>query len=213
MIEVEVKVLLGQKENANKLRQQLPEPFTSSSQKNHYFLLNSKELFEKIMTPKIQNKEIFEKIMKSSDISVRTRDTTKKVLISIKASIDDMSSSNGRARLELDQEFPLTLEELDNLLLTSGCSYQAKWSREREEFKRNDVSITIDKNAGYGYLAEFEIMVPDSLDTDLAKGKIYSLLKELNLEELDSKRLERMFDYYNKHWTEYYGTDKVFSIP
>jgi len=34
----------------------------------------------------------------------------------------------------------------------------------------------------------------------------------LGVQELPNARLERMFTYYNQHWQEYYGTDKVFTI-
>jgi hypothetical protein len=37
-------------------------------------------------------------------------------------------------------------------------------------------------------------------------------MKELGVKELDQKRLERMFAFYNTHWPEYYGTDKIFTI-
>jgi hypothetical protein len=37
-------------------------------------------------------------------------------------------------------------------------------------------------------------------------------MAELGIEELDAARLERMFAYYNAHWPEYYGTEKVFDI-
>jgi hypothetical protein len=37
-------------------------------------------------------------------------------------------------------------------------------------------------------------------------------MKNLGVEELSQERLQRMFDYYNKNWAEYYGTDKTFSI-
>lgn len=212
MIEVEVKVLLGKKENAEKLKTKLEKPIKQSKQWNHYFVINSKEKLKEKLKHIIKDKVLFEKIMKSDDISLRTRDNEKQVILVFKASVDDSTSANGRARLELEQTMPLKLKELDELLLSADCSYQAKWSREREEFEKDGVSITIDKNAGYGYLAEFEIMVDSNEETAEAKNKIYSVLKELNLEELDSKRLARMFEYYNKNWEQYYGTEKTFEI-
>lgn len=212
MIEIEVKVLLGKKENALKLREQLGEVKDSSKQKNHYFVLNSKEEFEKNMKNIIKNKELFEKVVKGNNISIRTRDNESEVLLVIKSAIDDTTSSNGITRIEFEEATNLTLDKLDNKLIGSGCSYQAKWSREREEFEKNGITITIDKNAGYGYLAEFEIVAKDESEVADAKNKIYSIIDNFGLKELDKDRLERMFDYYNNNWQSYYGTEKIFII-
>src|SRR3989344_4557302 len=51
--------------------------------------------------------------------------------------------------------------ELGTLILSAGFAYQAKWSREREEYLCHGINITLDKNAGYGWLAEFEKVVDD----------------------------------------------------
>ena len=40
-------------------------------------------------------------------------------------------------------------------------TYQSKWSRERTEYQFSGVNVTIDRNAGYGYLAEFESIEND----------------------------------------------------
>ena len=91
-------------------------------------------------------------------------------------------------------------------------SYQAKWSRERQEYKFLDMTVVIDKNAGYGYLAEFEIIERDALKIEATKAKLVHTMKELGVQELDQARLERMFEFYNEHWLEYYGTDKIFVV-
>ena len=75
-------------------------------------------------------------------------------MLVIKASVDDTTSSNGTARLEFESEVKMTLDELDKILLDSGFTYQAKWSRERQDFKYKGLNVSIDKNAGYGFLAE-----------------------------------------------------------
>ncbi len=212
MIEVEVKVLLGEKEKAEELKKKLGNSTKGSKQWNHYFNITSKDKLRTVLEPVIKEKSIFDNVLESNDISLRSRDNEKQVILVFKASIDDSTSANGRARIELEQEMNMPLKELDELLLSAGCTYQAKWSREREEFEKEGVTVTIDKNAGYGYLAEFEIMVDSPEKATEAKEKIYSLLKGLNLEELDSQRLARMFDYYNKNWEKYYGTEKTFTI-
>ena len=106
----------------------------------------------------------------------------------------------------------MTLDELDQLLLSIGFVYQAKWSREREEYICKETNICLDRNAGYGYIAEFERMVSDIADTDNAKKKLRELMEELGVKELPQDRLERMFAHYNKHWQDYYGTEKIFVV-
>ena len=149
--------------------------------------------------------------MKGS-VSFRTRDADGKVFVILKASIGDDSSANGVSRIEFEEPVKLTLEELDKKLLDAGLTYQAKWSREREHFDLGSIHITIDKNAGYGYLAEFEKMLDDSRESEYAKHELKALMADLGCEELPQERLERMFKYYNEHWEEYYGTDRTFTI-
>ena len=135
-----------------------------------------------------------------------------KVSFILKASIGDDSSANGGSRIEVDEPVKLSLEQLDKKLIDAGLAYQAKWSREREEYKSKNTHITIDKNAGYGYLAEFEQVVDDSSKAEEARRELSGLMDELGVLELPQERLERMFAHYNKHWPEYYGTDKVFIV-
>jgi len=60
------------------------------------------------------------------------------VILVIKASVDDTTSSNGTARLEWESKVGLSIEELDALVLKSGFQYQAKWSRERQELNTKE---------------------------------------------------------------------------
>jgi hypothetical protein len=41
---------------------------------------------------------------------------------------------------------------------------------------------------------------------------VEALMKECGVEELPQERLERMFAFYNTHWPDYYGTEKIFTI-
>lgn len=218
--EVEIKSLLGQKENADALLEKLKaDPsFTSlgsHKQLNHYFTGgNLDELYKnakKIVEP--GKLELLSKICESAkDFSVRTRQADGKVILVIKASIDDTTSSNGTARLEFESKVETTMEELDKLVVDSGFQYQAKWSREREDYKYRGMNVSIDKNAGYGYLAEFEKVVEDPSLVDGIKDEIRNTMSEIGVAELPQDRLARMFDYYNNNWNDYYGTDKVFNI-
>ena len=83
--------------------------------------------------------------------------------------------------MEFETVMVMTLEELDKLLLNAGLEYQAKWSREREEYKLGDTNICLDKNAGYGYMAEFEKVVEDRALADVVKKELLDCSKPCHL--------------------------------
>ncbi len=131
----------------------------------------------------------------------------------IKASIDDTTSSNGTARLEFENIFTtLTIDELDAKILECGFEYQAKWSRERSDYRYKGANVSIDRNAGYGYLSEFELIAEDPAQAEPLKAKIRLMMEELGIQELPQDRLARMFDFYNKNWQQYYGTENTFNV-
>ena len=220
--EIEIKSLIGTAEEADTFRKKLlllsPLPILKGrhSQLNHYFTGGDMRSFLEGVGPyfssdkRISLKKILEE---GQQHSVRTREADGKVLLVVKASIDDTSSANGIVRMEFE-EAPegLSLDALDALLLGSGFVYQAKWSRDREEYGTGDVAICLDRNAGYGYLAEFEKVVGTAEEADAAKSELVELMHQVGAEELPQDRLERMFSFYNGHWPEYYGTDKVFIV-
>ena len=98
------------------------------------------------------------------------------------------------------------------MILDSGFSYQAKWSREREEYAFKGATVCLDHNAGYGWLSEFEKVVGSESELASADASIRALMAECGVGELPQDRLERMFAFYNEHWPEYYGTDNIFVI-
>lgn len=217
--EVEIKSLLGESEQATRLKEKLHllgGTFVSSNkQLNHYFIGNDLPLLFKNLKKYFSATTAakFEDILKKvNDFSVRTRDKDGAVLFVLKASVDNTTSSNGIARIEFEEKVPLTLDELDHLVLDSGFQYQAKWSREREEYVCRDIAVCLDKNAGYGWLAEFERVVHEESALDEARNQIRLLMKEFGIKELEQDRLERMFSFYNANWKDYYGTDKVFTL-
>lgn len=219
--EIEIKSLLGTKENAEQLKAKLeayPLPFSFVSenrQLNHYFTGGEVLRLVETVLPYLPTNihEQFIKIIKEGkDHSIRTRQTDEKVIFVIKASLDDMTSSNGVSRMEFESAVGLTLSELDQLVLGTGYEYQAKWSRQREEYDMSDVRVCIDKNAGYGYIAEFEKVIRDASHAENTKNELRALMGEIGVEELSQDRLARMFAHYNKHWQDYYGTERVFVI-
>lgn len=217
--EIEIKSLLGSPERASSLRERIASKGgvlkRKNNQLNHYFVLKDVNEFKEKLSLYLKDEyQIkFNKILEEgSDFSVRTRDTNGEVLLVVKASIGDDSSSNGVSRMEFEAQMPMKLEKLDQLLLEAGLEYQAKWSREREEYELGDVNICLDKNAGYGYVAEFERVIEDRLAAGNIRRELLDIMKEFEAEELPQDRLERMFGYYNQHWVDYYGTDKIFNI-
>ena len=230
--EIEIKSLLGSKESADALHEQLARlpgfrKLGSNSQLNHYLEGGSSSALLVAMNGRFseeKQKRLETMLSRAKNLSIRSREyksgeAPKKVTLIIKTTIDDTTSANGTAREEFEEEPSrfnlgqrLNLDDLDEILLGAGFTYQAKWSRERKEYKVNDITIAIDKNAGYGYLAEFEKIISDASRADATKGRLRSFMRKLGVEELDHARLERMFAHYNAHWPEYYGTDKVFTV-
>jgi predicted adenylyl cyclase CyaB len=219
--EIEIKSLLGSAERAEALvkKMQALDPAVqvtaASNQLNHYFVGGDGDKIFANISPYIEAEKIeaFKKVLfEGKNISVRTRQANDTVFFVVKASIDDTTSSNGTARIEFEKEMPLSLEALDQLLLDAGCTYQAKWSRDRKEYQYQDIVVCIDRNAGYGYLAELEKIVHNDEEAETVKGDLRGIMQALEIEELSQERLERMFAFYNEHWPEYYGTDKIFNI-
>lgn len=219
--EIEIKSLLGATDKAEDLKAKmlLLDPTTTCTsrnvQLNHYFadgdmgaLYNAaKDLFT------VEQQEKFKKVLAAgSDFSVRTRQRDNEVLLVVKASLDGGTSANTVTRLEFEEAVTVSLEALDQLLIAAGFSYQAKWSREREEYAYKGIVVCIDRNAGYGYLAEFEKIVAEGESVAGVRANLEALMAELGVEELPQDRLAKMFAHYNENWAEYYGTEKTFTI-
>lgn len=221
--EIEIKILLWSEENAQNLIQKLHQHDENISLKdennqlNHYFLAegdfnNLVETLKQHIHSDHHDK-LNAVIIDGKNHSIRTREVDGKLLFVVKASVDDTTSSNGTARIEFEEEVPtLSLQELDQLLLDHGFPYQSKWSRQRKEYTYKDYTVCIDKNAWYGYVAEFEKVINNKEQAESTKEQIRKELELLWIEELDQNRLERMFTYYNKNRPEYYGTEKTFII-
>jgi predicted adenylyl cyclase CyaB len=219
--EVEIKSLLGSKEKADALREKMSalDPacklLSRNKQLNHYFVGGTMAALAKKVEGIISFealKKLTDLITKVTEISVRTRNKDGEVLLVVKASVGDDTSANGVKRIEFEEKVDLTLEQLDRLVLAAGFRYQAKWSREREEYAFKGLTVSLDKNAGYGWLSEFEKVVESEGEVDTAHKTIVSLMALCGVEELPQSRLERMFKFYNEHWPEYYGTEKIFTI-
>ncbi len=219
--EIEIKSLLGEKSAADALIEKLKSSDAActktaeNKQLNHYFEGgNIDALYQKVehlFTAEIQEKlQVI--IEKGTSFSVRTRQKDYEVLLVVKASVDAGTSANTVSRLEFEEAVPASLDALDRLVEGAGYRYQAKWSREREEYAYKGLTVCIDKNAGYGYLAEFEKVTDAEHTLADVRAEIETVMAELGAAELPQDRLARMFDFYNNHWAEYYGTDKTFVV-
>jgi len=218
--EVEIKSLLQTEENAQKLRDKLADQGIGLANKynqlNHYFLSSGDfaKLEEKIMPLfDAEKQERLRRILEDGkNHSIRTREMNGEAFFVVKASVDDTTSENGIQRMEFEEKVDVSMDELGKILEEAGFGYQAKWSRNREEYEKDDFYITIDKNAGYGYLSEFEIETENEDELTEAKRRILDFMADLGLQELSQERLARMFDFYNENWREYYGTESVFNV-
>jgi adenylate cyclase class IV len=217
--EIEIKSLLGNQDNADSFRttliEQGAEKETENKQLNHYFINGDFQKLIELLSDQFDDDQYVRLVTivnEGQEHSVRTREVDGVVKFVIKASVDDTSSANGIARMEFEEDVKVSLDDLDQLLLEAGFEYQAKWSREREEYRLDDVAITLDKNAGYGWLTEFELVVDDPEQLSGAESRIRELMARVGVEELEQDRLARMFDHYNNNWADYYGTDNIFTI-
>ena len=219
MYEIEIKSLLGSRENAKRLEARMKaldsdiKELGAHRQLNHYFEGRGDLRALAKLVPDVKGREEFLTLAdKAKDYSLRTRDADGAVLLVLKAAIDDTTSANGTARREFEAKVEMPIEKLDQALLEAGFKYQAKWSRERKKYRYMGTNVTIDRNAGYGYLAEFEMIEEDAARADAAKVRLRKLMADLGVTELDQARLGRMFAYYNAHWPEYYGTENIFVV-
>lgn len=220
-VEIEIKSLLDGRAAADTLRTALLERgavlVETSVQLNHYFVgdaLPTLAARAQAVLSRANAAALSDMVVKARKASVRTRLLNQTVLLIVKAALDETSSANGITRLEFEAEAQgVTLEALDMLVMDAGYQVQAKWSRRREAYRLDDdVVISIDQNAGYGFLAEFEVLARDASQAQTQSARLRGLMNELGLVELAQDRLERMFAYYNAHWRDYYGTDKTFTI-
>jgi adenylate cyclase class IV len=227
MIEVEKKVYLGTRPKAELFRQKLLKmgaiPAGQENQLNHYFvggrplLLACTPISPLASDPKYN---CVANYITQAKISVRTRKiNADPVLLVLKGSFVNPENGTARREVEVPLLYPsngapvMSMEDAARIVCGVACyTVQAKWSRQRETFQYGSITITLDKNAGYGYLAEFELMVTDAEAIAGAEKYLRLTLKDFKLKELAADRLARMFEFYNAHWKDYYGTDKVFEV-
>jgi len=226
--EVEIKSLIGgDMDLLQTVRKKLGSTFDTlerhpdQRQLNHYFtsdgdFMNLGEALREHLSDD-EYQDYSELIRDASSVSLRTREIDGNQVIfvmKVSSSSDEYSDDHGLSRREFEITVPVSMNELDQIILDTGFSYKSKWSRERETYKipHLDMVITIDNNAGYGYLMEFEKTTNNESDVLKIRNEIIYVMNMLDLVEVDKDRIGRMFAHYNEHWQDYYGTDKTFLL-
>lgn len=199
-IETELKVLLT---NTALLLDKLNNPSVTyeETQLNHYFDTNGdlKALASKFDLD----------LTGHSDISIRTRETNQKTVYLVVKS----SMLNGDvSRFEQERVIDGSISDLDQSLIGLGFDYLSKWSRERSVFELDGYTLCLDTNAGYGTVAEFEIVSNDRSEALKAEAFLQILVSDLGLTVLSEDRLKRMFNFYNRNWSTFYQTNNTFTI-
>ncbi|MFS8120212.1 MAG: hypothetical protein ACMG55_17255 [Microcoleus sp.] len=220
--EVELKCLIKDKDVAARLPKMIEqkgyktELIKEHHQLNDYFIGGSvKKLADNVKNELSAEEYItLTKIAsENTTFSVRARQHNNTVLLIVKASTDGGSANHGTQRVEFEGAMPISLDSLKDTIIASGYTVQARWSADRKIYRISN-GLTLDSvfSPGYGYQVEFEKVVFSQDEAHLAEAEIREFVHELGLEQVNKDLLERMFAYYNEHWQEYYGTDKVFTL-
>lgn len=219
--EIEVKSLLGSQESSDALLHHLSvvdenfKQIDAQSQLNHYFIGGSIDALVKSIKSYFTEEKlnVLDAIAeKSTSFSVRSRQKNGVTFLVVKGSLDATSAVHSHRRIEFEERVNLSIKELDQIIISSGFDYEAKWSAERKMYAFKDFTVDIFFTPGYGYVVEFEKVIHDPNAIEHTRSYILQIMKDIGLEELDAARLERMYAYYNAHWQDYYGTQNVFTI-
>lgn len=230
--EVELKVLLWNTFPPEIFIKALAKDFksvretTEETHRNHYFEVphRSKVIpaFEERLPIDHEDKIRIEEFRNGTSIVIRSREIKTvnwtQVILVMKSTVDWGTSQNGTIRKELEIPIPMTIEDLDSILIAQAeLKQQAKWSRTRQTFDVVDkdwfyFTVCLDKNAGYGYLVEFEVVVNNPSVIESTKLKLQNCIKLMWLTELPADQLQRMFEFYNKNWESFYQTENYFFI-
>lgn len=185
MKEIEFKFLLDEKERKGLIKfleENEAEKITEEEQDNFYYNAPGK-------------------------LDLRIRRTADKALLILK---NGWMHDEDREETEVEcarEDF----ETLDKILVTLGYEYDTKWYRKRIEYKYEDFHITLDFNAGYGWVTEIELMVGEG-EEKKAKELILQFAKKLGIDPTPKETFNKMYEYYKKNWEKYYTTKEVFDI-
>jgi len=139
------------------------------------------------------------------DLRIRRTDTNAYLILK-KGWMHDEDREELEVRV--DEE---AFDTLDSILTNLGYDYNTKWHRERTEYHYHDFAITLDFNAGYGWVAEIEKVVSEG-EEDSAKQEISALAQEIGLQPTPPEVFDKMYHYYKKNWQYYFDSGKTFTL-
>lgn len=192
----------------------------TSTQKNHYFVPVADIASLKVAVAKmIPDADLSAIDVNGSKVSVRTRevingfDQSVETFLVLKQGKD---SENGSDRVEVELPYARAISLLDQMLLAHNVKEQAKWSRTRHLWQATagkvPVLISLDFNAGYGWIVEIEaVAIPDKMTAEDALKALQKAATDMGLELLDPQLLKGMYELYNSNWPTFYGTRDTFS--
>lgn len=154
--------------------------------------------------------ELIEIAREYDTFSVRARQNGTNVIIMVKAA-KNVSANHSTRRREFEASVNLSLGALGEQISASGYELQARWMANRTIYNlSNGITLDIYFSPGYGYQVEFEKIVRSSERMTGAETEIRQFVGELGFDPADPVKLERLFEYYNLHWRDYYNTRKTF---
>jgi adenylate cyclase class IV len=219
--EVEIKCHLGADESAVTAlveRMMVADPecrLTAHNELlNHYFDCKDPALLEAVAKDYASGtklKTLLEIIDKSGVLSVRTRSKNDQIILIVKGVPAGGDAIHGVDRMEWEQVVDVSIENLDEKLVQAGLVELAKWSGYKDVYTFMDTTIEIQFSPGYGYQVEIEKVVIGDEDAESATKRVSEVAGLVDLTEVDHNLISKMYDYYNAHWREYYGTKKVFT--
>lgn len=102
-------------------------------------------------------------------------------------------------------------QKADKIFTSLGFKYDTKWYRVRKEYRYKDFNISIDFNAGYGWIAEIEKIVRKGHE-EKAKKDILQLARIVNIKPASKSLFDKMYKYYKNNWPYYFDSKTTFDI-
>jgi predicted adenylyl cyclase CyaB len=178
------------------------------------FLLSSKDKtalqnFLQAQNAQLVKREIQENwyYATQGDTDLRIRRTDTKAFLILKKG---WMHNENREEVEVEVKRE-AFELLDTILRSLGYDYDTKWYRERTEYILDNFTITLDFNAGYGWVAEIEQVVPAGKE-DQAREAIVQLARRIGLKPTPKEIFDKMYQHYKKNWQYYIEEKTVFSF-
>ncbi|HQA96010.1 MAG TPA: CYTH domain-containing protein [Candidatus Colwellbacteria bacterium] len=104
------------------------------------------------------------------------------------------------AREEIEVRFSKEdFGKMEEMLSEIGIDPEIKWFRHRNEFLWNKIRVSVDHTKGYGYILEFERIVPAE-EQEAAIADLETEMLKLGVEETPKEVFNKAFEDYKKLW-------------